>query len=90
MACGIEKMTDTFSDEVTAGLATAADQEYEVSQGISFVGLNALLMRRYMHEYGITKDSLRRSPSTRTATASTTRMPCSAAPFPSQPTPGPA
>jgi len=56
LVCGVEKMTDAISDEVTSGLATAADQEYEVSQGISFVGLNALLMRRYMHEYGITKD----------------------------------
>ncbi len=31
----------------------AADQEYEVSQGISFVGLNALLMRRYMHQFDV-------------------------------------
>ena len=56
LVCGVEKMTDAVGDEVTSGLATAADQEYEVSQGISFVGLNALLMRRYMHEYGVTKD----------------------------------
>ena len=57
LVCGVEKMTDAIGDDqVTSGLATAADQEYEVSQGISFVGLNALLMRRYMHEYGITKD----------------------------------
>jgi acetyl-CoA C-acetyltransferase len=56
LVCGVEKMTDALSDEVTSGLATAADQEYEVSQGISFVGLNALLMRRYMYEYGITKE----------------------------------
>jgi acetyl-CoA C-acetyltransferase len=56
LVCGVEKMTDAISDEVTSGLATAADQEYEVSQGISFVGLNALLMRRYMHEYGVTKE----------------------------------
>ena len=55
LVCGVEKMTDALSDEVTSGLATAADQEYEVSQGISFVGLNALLMRRYMHEYGVTQ-----------------------------------
>ncbi len=41
----------------TGALATAADQEYEVSQGISFVGLNALLMRRYMHEYGVAKEA---------------------------------
>ena len=56
LVCGVEKMTDALSDEVTSGLATVADQEYEVSQGISFVGLNALLMRRYMYEYGVTKD----------------------------------
>lgn len=53
LACGVEKMTDTIGSVTTTALATAADQEYEVSQGISFVGLNALLMRRYMHEYGV-------------------------------------
>jgi acetyl-CoA C-acetyltransferase len=53
MVCGVEKMTDAVGDEVTSGLAMAADQEYEVSQGISFVGLNALLMRRYMHQFDI-------------------------------------
>jgi acetyl-CoA C-acetyltransferase len=53
MVCGVEKMTDAVSDEVTSGLAMAADQEYEVSQGISFVGLNALLMRRYMHQFDV-------------------------------------
>lgn len=56
LACGVEKMTDGLSEQVTAGLATAADQEYEVSQGISFVGLNALLMRRYMYEFNVTHD----------------------------------
>lgn len=56
LACGVEKMTDGLSEQITSGLATAADQEYEVSQGISFVGLNALLMRRYMHEFGVTHD----------------------------------
>ncbi len=57
LVCGVEKMTDAASAAVTAGLATAADQEYEVSQGISFVGLNALLMRRYMHEFGVSKEA---------------------------------
>ena len=57
LICGVEKMTDTISHVTTSALATAADQEYEVSQGISFVGLNALLMRRYMHEYGVTKEA---------------------------------
>jgi acetyl-CoA C-acetyltransferase len=49
---GIEKMTDKAGHDVTAALATAADADYEVEQGVSFVGLNAIIMRRYMHEYG--------------------------------------
>src|SRR5438094_2502545 len=50
VAAGVEKMTDGAPDGVTAGLATAADQDYEASHGMSFVALSALLMRRYMHE----------------------------------------
>ncbi len=52
LAVGVEKMTDRPMPEVTAALATAADADYEVDMGVSFVGLNALIMRRYMHEYG--------------------------------------
>lgn len=49
---GVEKMTDKAGHDVTAALATAADADYEVEQGISFVGINALIMRRYIHEFG--------------------------------------
>ena len=49
---GVEKMTDRHPHEVTVALATAADADYEVDMGISFVGLNALIMRRYMYEFG--------------------------------------
>jgi acetyl-CoA C-acetyltransferase len=52
LVVGVEKMTDRHPHEVTAALATAADADYEVEMGVSFVGLNALLMRRYMYEYG--------------------------------------
>ncbi len=52
LVVGVEKMTDQLGRDVTAGLATAADADYEVEQGISFVGINALIMRRYMYEYG--------------------------------------
>lgn len=52
LVVGVEKMTDKGGREVTSALATAADADYEVEQGISFVGLNALIMRRYMHEFG--------------------------------------
>jgi acetyl-CoA C-acetyltransferase len=49
-------MTDSPSDEITSALATAADADWEAEQGISFVALNALLMRRYMLENKWQKD----------------------------------
>jgi len=52
LVVGVEKMSDNLGHDITASLATAADADYEVDQGISFVGINALVMRRYMHEYG--------------------------------------
>ena len=52
MVVGVEKMTDRHPHEVTAALATASDADYEADMGVSFVGLNALVMRRYMVEYG--------------------------------------
>ena len=52
LVLGVEKMTDSHPHEVTAALASASDADYEGEQGVSFVGLNALIMQRYMHEYG--------------------------------------
>jgi len=52
LVVGIEKMSDKTGHDITASLATAADADYEVEQGVSFVGLNALVMQRYMHEFG--------------------------------------
>lgn len=52
LVVGVEKMTDSPGDEITAALATAADGDWEVDHGVSFVALNALIMQRYMHEYG--------------------------------------
>jgi len=49
---GVEKMTDSPINEITASLVTASDAELEGDFGVSFVALNALLMRRYMFEYG--------------------------------------
>lgn len=57
LAVGVEKMTDSPSDEITAELATAADADWEADQGLSFVALNALIMRRYMHEYRWEKEA---------------------------------
>lgn len=56
VACGVEKMTDSPIEDATAALAAAADAVYESEHGISFVALNALLMQRYMYEYGYQRE----------------------------------
>ena len=60
IAVGVEKMTDSPGNEITAQLATAADADWELDQGLSFVALNALIMRRYLQEYGWTKNHFAR------------------------------
>jgi acetyl-CoA C-acetyltransferase len=57
IAAGVEKMTDEASEVVTSGLAMAADGDYELPHGVSFVAINAMLMRRYMQAYGVARES---------------------------------
>jgi acetyl-CoA C-acetyltransferase len=52
LVVGVEKMTDAKLVETSSALATAADADYETAHGLSFVALNALIMQRYMYEYG--------------------------------------
>jgi len=52
LVVGAEKRGPSLGRVTTAGLATAAAADYEAAHGPSFVALNALIMRRYMHEYG--------------------------------------
>jgi acetyl-CoA C-acetyltransferase len=52
IALGLEKMTETKASDTTAALATAADADYEAAMGLSFVAINALVMQRYLYEYG--------------------------------------
>jgi acetyl-CoA C-acetyltransferase len=52
VALGVEKMTETKGAETTAALAAAADADYEAAMGVSFVAINALIMQRYLYEYG--------------------------------------
>ncbi len=55
---GVEKMTDVTVNEATTALGGAGDQEWELSQGITFPGLYALMARRHMHDYGTTQEQL--------------------------------
>ncbi len=52
LAVGVEKMTDETGPKVTAAAATSLDADYEAMHGLTLAGAGALLMRRYMHEYG--------------------------------------
>jgi acetyl-CoA C-acetyltransferase len=56
VVAAVEKMTDSTMAEITTELATAADADYEAGMGLSFVALNALIMKRYLHEYGWKKE----------------------------------
>ena len=56
LVVGVEKMTDQVGSPVTAVLASTLDADYEAIHGLTVAGMGALLMRRYMHEYGIAVD----------------------------------
>ena len=50
---GVEKMSDLTGPSVEEALATSTDEEYEAIHGLSLVALNALVMRRYMHQFDV-------------------------------------
>ena len=56
IALGVEKMTDDVGSALTAGLASAADADYESIHGITFVALNALVMQRYLYQYQLCRE----------------------------------
>ncbi len=53
LVVGVEKMTDQVGSSVTAVLSSTLDADYEAIHGLTVAGMGALLMRRYMHEYGL-------------------------------------
>ncbi|MFN3781008.1 MAG: thiolase domain-containing protein [Candidatus Kapaibacteriota bacterium] len=57
---GVEKMWDV--EDGTFVLATAADQEYEVYNGVTFPGLYAMIARAYMEKYGLSREELAQVP----------------------------
>ncbi len=53
LVVGVEKMTDKVGSSVTAALSSSLDADYEAIHGLTHAGAAALMMRRYMHEYGV-------------------------------------
>jgi acetyl-CoA C-acetyltransferase len=58
----VEKMSGYGTAEVTAGLMMAEDRLKVASTGITFVGLNAMIAREYMHKYKVTHESIAQFP----------------------------
>lgn len=54
----VEKMTDVGGDEATYALATAADQEWEGFNGVTFPGLYAMMAVAHMAQYGTTREQM--------------------------------
>jgi acetyl-CoA C-acetyltransferase len=52
VAGGVERMNNLGTAKATEGLAIAADELYEIRQGVTFPGAYALMARAYMEEYG--------------------------------------
>jgi acetyl-CoA C-acetyltransferase len=50
---GVEKFTDVVGSARAAAMASTLDADYEGAQGATPVTVAALLMQRYMHEYGV-------------------------------------
>ena len=58
LAGGMERMTNLPTDEVTEGLAIAADDLYEVRAGVTFPGAYALMANAYFDAYGGSREDL--------------------------------
>lgn len=58
LVLGVEKMTDVSTDDVASGLMGAADNELDRPSGLTFPGIFGLIARRYMHDYGLSREDL--------------------------------
>ncbi len=58
LVVGVEKMTNVTTPQSTSYMAGASDFEWEIAPGTTFPGLNALIAKRYMHDYNVTEADL--------------------------------
>lgn len=59
---GVEKMSGFSTPEVTTGLMMAEDRLRVGATGITFVGLNAMIARAYMHKYKVPHEAIAQFP----------------------------
>lgn len=53
LVVGVEKCTDMVGSARVQARASSLDADYEAAHGATLTALAALLMRRYMHEFGV-------------------------------------
>jgi len=53
LVVGVEKVTDQTGSAPLTALSSAIDADYEAIHGVTPAALVAMIMRRYMHEYGV-------------------------------------
>ena len=58
LVVGVEKMTNVSTPQSTSYMAGASDFEWEIGPGTTFPGLNALIAKRYMHDYDVSEADL--------------------------------
>jgi len=58
LVVGVEKYTDVVGADVDSMIAQAADFDFESMQGLTPIGLAALLMQRYLDQYQPPRDAL--------------------------------
>lgn len=62
MVAGVEKITDKVGEEVEAALSTTVDSDYEAIHGVTPTVQAALLMQRYLHETGASREAFANFP----------------------------
>lgn len=55
---GVEKVTDKLEEKLEASMALATDSDFEAANGVTLTSQWAMLMRRYLHEYGYEANAL--------------------------------
>jgi acetyl-CoA C-acetyltransferase len=53
LVVGVEKVTDIVGSDRTRARTVSLDADYETPHGATLTAMAALLMRRYLHEYGL-------------------------------------
>jgi acetyl-CoA C-acetyltransferase len=57
LVVGVEKFTDQIGASTDAALASAGDSDYEAVQGLTPTAQAAMLMQRYLHEFGVPREA---------------------------------